>query len=44
MITWILVFIFFILLLVFGETLVNIYLTNLLQTSHTHEDASVQEN
>jgi hypothetical protein len=44
MITWVIVFILFILLLLAGETAVNIYLTNLLQPAHDKEDAIVKEN
>lgn len=39
-----LAFIFFIILLIIGETAGNIYLTNLLQSSQDREDATVKEN
>ena len=44
MITWMLAFIFFIILLIIGETTGNIYLTKLIQSSHDLEDAAVKEN
>ena len=44
MITWMLAFLLFIILLIIGETAGNIYLSNLLQPSQNLEDATVKEN
>ena len=44
MLPWILTFLFFILLLVFGELATNIYLSKLMNSSHHNEDTAVNAN
>ena len=44
MITWMLAFLFYILILVFGETAANFYLTKFVQPAEAHEEATVKEN
>ena len=41
MITWLLVFLFFMLLLAFGEIAVNIFLTKMVHPVHKSEDVTV---